>query len=327
MLGWIGEVIPPLVVWSALLSNGVFSQEIVGFEPRDSMFDKERDVRSRRIEVNDSDVEGTTRSIPIELEPDLGERGRFCESCPFCLMCTKKYQTDLLPRWMMGISDLLIVYSMNEPDVKVGIEKFVKHHLGGALRRAGLLPLRIFVERCRLMTSLFVGLSRVCNCDPRPDSYQFYLEDADKMFKKLEYQNCIPRIRQCRVTVSSIPFTAFWVKQLYGPPSDYYSLIVPIKNFTATYVVVPRFMLNVSFEMVQHPDFSETFVALSRHELHQLVTDIGSHQGTTGSQVFGDVEVFLHDKIRGVQRFCYKIGTKPQKYRTLEPFHKIDKHK
>lgn len=325
MPGWIGEVIPAVLVWSALLENRVFSEEIVGFEPRDSMFDEERDVRWRRIEVTEADIEGTTRIIPFELEPDPGDWGNFCEACPICLMCTKGYQTNFLPRLMMESSDLLIIYSIEGVDVKKGISKFMKQKLSGVFRRAGLLPLRILVDRCRLISSIFVGPTRVCNCDPRPEPYQFYLQDADKLFQNFQFVNCGPRVTQCLIRVLPTPLTGFWMKEVLTPPSDDYSLLVPVGQFSATFVRIPRFTLTMSFQMMRHGNFTEMFIALSRAELHRLIADLGYHQRR--NEVFNDLVVFLQDKLKGVQKFCYKIGTKGQKYRTLDEFHKIDKNK
>lgn len=326
----IGELLNAVLILSSLTGNPASSVPV--FEPRDSKF---RNEPAREIEMNVFDPPSNSTQTPLELlPPDTTMHALLCESCPFCYQCLKPWPQPKLPTFFMKDKDKLIFYSIDRSDkIQGGLRQFHKDFLKISMWSAGLVPLRVWVEGCTLIVSIFSGAFPVCNCDPAPHSYQIYGGGFLKLFslRYLDWSSCREDKLICSVVIKPEAKTLGWLVK-----DNNMTRLLNKYCKDQLHVVLPSFSLSVFVSRVTHKHndtpvdeqnsipYVETFFALSREELSTLARDIIKHSGE-GNPELNDLDHFIADKIKGNVVDCYEIGSRPQLNYSFRHFLDLDK--
>lgn len=327
-------VVATVFLWWALIENGAIrcEEQDVGFEPRDSKY-KMKKVRT--IEVPDVWIPRhmtTTTLTPIELIPIRPEVDRLCESCSECFLCLWKPQNPTLPPTLWEPENeenktYLLFHSFRGSYAGRGLYTFLHEGLmDKVLWRTGLKPLRIFVERCTLLVSLFVGVFPPCGCgEEHPKPYQVLIGGLDTLFHEdyIQYGACEGSSGSCLISVKP-PMRSVWVISEWRGGT---LIQRSSPNVTVYYVSLPSFELTLSYETVKHFEeatnetIPETFLAFSRAELYRLLVTVFRKSEITyynklpkianlDDYMIEDLWLFLGHIINGtVPRDCYLATT------------------
>lgn len=328
----IGEFLSTVFLWSSLIENGAVAQSDerrAGFEPRDGLW---RNLTIRNIEI-DSRL-GVVTHTPIELVPTVyRDIGPLCEMCPECFVCVSNIKYPARPmRLLYTDPDLLLIHSAKAQSMKEGFEIFFSEGFKDrAIWRAGLKPVRVWVQDCTLVVSLLTGAFPVCNCSPAPDPYQLLIGGFSNFFARSHFHNlnrlCGRRSREDSCEISIAPgINTLW----YNKANQTRDLIQRKVGVSPdSRLTTPGFSLTLHWERVTHynpdnaSDFTaEVFFALRRSELAKVIRDMARHN--RGIPELVDVERFLIDKVNNtIKPYCYQIGKKNQTAPTFDNFFRI----